>query len=366
MNRRFFKASITYLFLSSFFWQAAKCQDEKKPGILFCISVKADPSVKSEFDKLFQDWKKIPSIKALHINQEAKQPEQISSEELMKDYKKAAFNHLVIVGEKGKDPLLEKVWGFETLIAPENKTFYSQGWGHLKGDLALVESDRNPFLHSSSIDRASFETEIFKISGTDKKGVILGIKAFKQGLLNGLIAGAELSRPEKTLLDLDPARSPLPPALPPSVLETENGEAILCGWNNIPANEYRAYLDFGGKEPISVCRFKYLLPGALKEAGLKGWLEGFHRMAFGNSLTEAEFSSPPEAKAALDAILKDKRWSRNRGENEIWHSPMPNDEIMKNIDGNIYLCCSGARLLFCSLPERQSLQIFESYGKVKR
>ena len=169
--------------------------------------------------------------------------EMVSSAELLKKeaFDKAAYNHLVVIGRKGGDPLLEKCWGHQAAIDPETKTFYRLGYGTLRGDIGYVECDWNPFLYSSKVRTNTFTTVIVKISGTSVAGVRAALEAFRKGLLNGVVPAGKMERVKKSILDRDPDSTP-PPRLPREV-RVGDRNAYLCGWTQPSEEEYRAFLD---------------------------------------------------------------------------------------------------------------------------
>ena len=270
--------------------------DAKTPREIFiCVSDTAPESIRTAAKAIADRPNDYPLLHALAATHGVTKVELQSSEALLKKPTSAAYNHLVVIGLPGTDALLDKVWEHYAAVDSSAKTLYAQGWGYLTGDLGYIESDRNPFLHSHDIDSAPFETEIVKISGTSERGVSAAIHAFHNGLLNGIVPAGQFARPQTTVLDLDPLVTPTPLRLP-------NTDAPLAGWTQVPANEYRAYADQGGSEPVHVWRYKYLPADALDDGSIRGWLNGFQRMSWGNAVTIAEMPSADEATKTARAI----------------------------------------------------------------
>lgn len=285
--------------------QPATAKTQK--AILICTGETASPAIVQAADDLAAHAADCPAIKALMDTQGAGPVTRMASEKVLKDWNLAAYNHLVVIGLKSADPLVDKVWEHYAAVEEANKTIYMQGWGHLAGDIGYVESDRNPFLHTRRIKEAPFETVLVRISGTSEVGVLEGVKAFKNGMLNALVPAGEFKRPQQTILDLDPLTT-LPEVQLPAVLD--GGKAVLAGWTQAPANEYRAYLDLGQPQPAKVWRAKYLTPGGLDKAGVTGWMAGLHRMAINNAVTLVEFATAQEAAKAAAAVGGPGAWHK--------------------------------------------------------
>ena len=222
----------------------------------------------------------------------------------------------------------------------------------MQGDIGYVESDRNPFLHSRKIKEAPFDAVVIKISGTSETGVLAAVVAFRAGLINGLVPTGQVVRTAATILDLDPLSTPAPMELP-GTIEVAGGTALLAGWSQVPANEYRAYLDLGQPEPLHVWRYKYLFPGALDRAGVVGWMNGMHRMAYGNAVTLAEFRTADEARKAAAAVGKTSGF-RKVGDIAglaAWEAEQPTDESLKTSLGSITVLAKDRFLIMSALPK---------------
>ena len=214
-----------------------------------------------------------------------------------------AFNHLVIVGLM-QDPLVAAVWQRESLI--EGQTMYAFGFGHLKGDLGYIESDRNPFLHGIAVKAAPFEAEIIVLTGTTPAGVAAAVGAFlDKGIVNGVINAGTWNRQKRSLLDRDPlAAGDRVPAWVPKQ---------IGGWKQVGAtqpgeDEYRGVLADAGVSPSRLWRVKYYRSGEWDKGGsdnaIQVYMAGLHRRAYGNTLWIAEFASVDQARAASALIEK--------------------------------------------------------------
>lgn len=278
--------------------------------------------------------------------------ESVSSTELLKKegFEKAAYNHLVLIGRKGTDPLLEKCWGHQAAIDPETKTFYRLGYGTLRGDIGYVECDWNPFLFSNKVRTNSFTTVIVKISGTSDAGVRAALEAFRKGLLNGIVPAGKVERVTKSILDRDPDSTP-PPNLPRKVRAGEKN-AYLSGWTQPSEEEYRAFLDVAGVMPLRMWRVKYLADGALEDVSARAWVNGLHRLAYGNSVMIAEFADASGAEKTFRALSRVRGAKREKvGYLELVTFDQPRDEAFDKSYGKIHYLRKGALLYAVSLPE---------------
>ncbi len=322
--------------------------------ILVCAAKTAPPEIQQLADSLAAEAKTALPLQALLQSHGATGVQRKTSEEVLANQDLAAYNHLVVVGLPSSDPLMKRIWEHYLTVDEKEKTAYAQGWGHLKGDLGYIESDRNPFLHNQRIPSAPFETVVIKITGNSLAGVQAAAKAFRGGLFNGLVPAGPWQRPKTTILDLDPLTEPPAMRLPVTLPPAQNfAGATLAGWSQCPANEYRAYLDLGQAEPKHVWRGKYLVDGALKQAGSIGWLQGLHRMAFGNAVTIAEFATPAAAASAATAIsAADKAWKPipSLAGTPAWEADQPTDEGLKPSGGKIIVQARGRFLLLSTLP----------------
>lgn len=274
------------------------------------------------------------------------------SDDLLKPkaFSVAAYNNLIVVGLKNNDSLLEKCWGHQAAIDPETKTFSRRGYGTLRGDIGYVECDWNPFLYSNQVRTNPFTTVIVKISGTSEAGVKAAVKAFQSGLLNGVVPAGKLERVKTSILDRDPDMTP-PPRLPQKV-RIGDQNAYLCGWTQPSEEEYRAYIDIAGFAPLKLWRVKYLADGALNDVSARAWVNGLHRLAYGNSVMIAEFKNASEAQKTWQAL------SRFRGAKQVKIDSrdaavfdQPRDEAFDKSYGKIYYLQKGKSLYAVSLPE---------------
>ncbi len=276
-------------------------------------------------------------------------------------FKTAAYNTLVIVGLKVQDPLLTKCWGHQAAIDTGKKQFYRLGYGTLSGDIGYVECDWNPFLYSNAVRTNKFTTLCIKISGTSEKGVLMAIEAFKKGLLNGIVTDGNIQREKQTLLDLDPLND-MPPQLPQNLTD-DKFTAYLAGWTQPDASEYRAYLDWGDREPVKMWRIKYLANKVFDDVSGEAWVKGLHRLAYGNAVTIAEFASPEDVSMVLAGISKQNgAASATLGVVKVVAFNQPVDAAFKQSFGKIYYAPSGKYLIASSLPEKATAEII---GAVK-
>ena len=237
-----------------------------------------------------------------------------------------AYHHLVLIGMPN-DPLIQSVWQHEATV--EKGGFYIFVFGHLRGDIGYIESDRNPFLHSSAIAAAPYETEIITVTGSTPAGVQLAADAFlKIGLINGVVAAPGWSRPQTTILDHDPLTIPLEPvAVAPAIA----GNAHRIGVTQAGESEYRDVLQDTGIKPQSIWRVKYYLPGVWDQsapaeaASPAEFLNGLHRRATGNTLWIARFASEDDAAASAQKIAETARLSRHGAG---WSGPGPSGNLI--------------------------------------
>ncbi len=324
--------------------------------ILIGVAKDAPAALQRAAADLARDADKIPLFSALIATQKASPATVVDSASFdnPKLYDRSAFNHLVVIGIAGADPMLVRVQGFQTRIDPKERTMWMEGFGKLRGDLGLIETERNPYLHSQRIDRADFDTCLIKLTGTSEAGVMQAIKDFRAGMLNGISAGKKPERPLKTLLDLDPFADPPPET--PAILHGWH----RAGWMQCAANEYRAFLDAGGTEPSRLWRIKYLPPGAMNGMGAKNWLAGPYRLAFGNAVVLAEFADPAAAKKVAESLGKGLK-SQPLGKSESWQSGVATDEALKGDDAAPALVTARGRLvMLSSLDAQRTTELIEA------
>jgi len=271
-----------------------------------------------------------------------------------RNFRQAAYNNLILVGLPESDPLLAKCLGHQASVKPGR--FYRLGYGTLEGDLGYVECDWNPFLYSDKVRTNPYTTVCVKITGTSEKGLLAAIEAFKNGLLNGVVPAGEVRRSEESLLDLAPSPA-APPALPETVA-AGNFHATQAGWTQPDAKEYRAFLDIGGKEPKQVWRVKYLADKALDGVSGEEWVNGLHRLAYGNTIMIAEFASPADAEALLAGFARqrDARTITLNGRKAVVFD-QPTDEAFPKSYGKIYYTAVGSRIIASSLPQEATISI---------
>ncbi len=318
--------------------------------ILVLCSEKADPAIRKATESLAES----PVFKAMIDcgGAAAEKVDFMASEKLLPDsaFRLAAFNHLVVVGLPEQDALLKKCWGHQIGLRPGGLDVL--GYGKWKGDFGTVECDWNPFLYSEKVKTNGFSTVLVKISGTSVAGVLKAVKAFDAGMLNGIVPAGKGALEETSILDLAPDDTP-----PPALL-AKAGAFVRAGWTQPSAIEYRAYIDLGGAEPKRIWRVKYLAPKTMDDVSAKGWVNGLHRMAYGNAATIAEFKDAAEAKKTFDALSKRPEARRVKlGPADAVIFPQPKDEAMKESYGSVWYIVAGARVVSLSLPEKESAEV---------
>jgi len=296
-------------------------------GLIVAVAKDAPPEIRTAAEAIQAAAKEQPLLKVLAGTHELRVMDTATL--LSSPYQDRAFNHLVIIGLPD-DPLVAKVWQREAAIEPDG--IFVFGFGHFKGDIGYIESDRNPFLHSEAVARAPYETEVVTITGTTPAGVALAVNAFiHHGIINGVIAGKGWSRPTPSLLDRDPLA---PDAQLPEV-PARVGESPLIGVSQASEDEYRNVQADAGVEPSAIWRFKYHLKGDWDTAGVEAaipeYLAGLHRRAYADTVWAGVFASPEAAATAAEKIVAaagltkegDEKWKGNgkpgSGEpNELW------------------------------------------------
>ena len=201
-----------------------------------------------------------------------------------------AYNHLIVVGLPN-DPIIQAAWQHEALVSKDG--IYIFGFGNLQGDVGYIESDRNPFLHSSKIKTTPFETEIVTLTGLTPEGVRQAVAAFiNKGLINGVVAGPGWTRTSPTLLDRDPLGPDfVPPAVPHQV-----GNATCVGVTSANESEYRGALEAAGAKPLQIWQFKYYVPGAWDDAGALSGSVDVQPLGYQGTFTATK--TPPAAAPA--------------------------------------------------------------------
>ena len=224
---------------------------------------------------------------------------------LQSDPTALAYNHLILIGTPDADPV-QSAWQREAAIGFGGKSgdIYVFGFGHLRGNIGYIESDRNPFLHAANIPFAPYETEIVTISGTSEQGIAAAANAFlTHALVNGVVAAPRWIRPERTLLDRDPlALAFTLPTLAPASLGGMERIAVTQS----SEDEYRGVLADTGVEPAEMWRFKYFAENGWDVARSAGafdaYAAGLHRRSYGNTLWLARFADSGSAQTALPKI----------------------------------------------------------------
>lgn len=211
------------------------------------------------------------------------------------------YSHLIVIGLPS-DPLITAGWQREARV--KDGDFYIFGFGHFKGDVGYIESDRNPFLHSRWIPTAPYETEMVTITGTTPAGVALAAQAFVQkDLVNGVVAAPGWQRSAPNLLQHDP----LDPAFAiPDWIPAQLGDWTKVGVTQGSEDEYRGVEQDTGVRPQEIWRVKYYKAGVWDQPGaaaaFDNYSAGLHRRAYGNTLWLARFSSADEASTAIPKI----------------------------------------------------------------
>jgi hypothetical protein len=272
-----------------------------------------------------------------------------------------AFSHLILVGLPG-DPLITAAWQREART--EDGGLYVFGFGHLRGTLGYVESDRNPFLHGAAIKAAPFETQVITLTGSTPEGVALAVDAFlRQGLVNGVVAGTGWTRPHTTLLDHDP----LPAGFTaPAWLPRRAGTSPRLGVTQAGEDEYRGVLEDAGVAPAEIWRVKYYLPGCWDGGGaaraFDHYMAGLHRRAYGNTLWAARFASAAAAAHAAPRIAAAARLGK---QGDLWTGAQPPYADGKYLGerrspGPLSLWRRGEWLLMSTLPDAETRALHQA------
>ncbi len=312
-------------------------------GLVIAVADNAAPEIKVAAQKIANAVEAQPLLKVFADGQAAR---LTGSQTLLNEApQQRGFVHLVCLGLP-EDPLMQAAWGREARRIEGG--LYVFGFGHLRGDIGYIESDRNPFLHSRFIEKAPYETEIVLISGNTPRGVALAANAFLKGVINGVIAAPGWTRPANSLLE----QAPLAPdfALPQG-LPQKLGDWQLIGVSQGGADEYRGVLGDTGVQPQEIWRAKYHKPGVWDGAGadnaIGAYFAGLQRRAYGNTLWMARFRDEAEAKVAMPKIAAAANLKK---EGELWRGqqvPYGNDTTSP---GPILLQQRGAWLLLCTVP----------------
>ena len=280
---------------------ATKEPEVANRGLIVAVANGAPAEIKSAANSLKSDANQQPLLKAMAAGHEI---QVVDSDALLNGpIADRAFNHVIVVGLPS-DPLITAAWQREA--AMEDGGIFVFGFGHFKGTLGYIESDRNPFLHSAAVARAPYETELVTITGTTPQAVALAAKAFvERDIVNGLIAdGGGWSRPATSLLDRDPIT---PTVALPAVPATMSG-APMIGVTQASGDEFRNVLADAQVEPMAIYRFKYLPAGAWDTGGVESaiadYKAGLHRRAFADTLWTGVFANDSAADDAAGKIAE--------------------------------------------------------------
>lgn len=323
-------------------------------GLVICVAQGAPPEVRQAAEAILAA---VSTHSLMRVMAGAHPPTALTaSEELLRGpVDVRAFNHLVLIGLPD-DPAIAAAWQREARVEPGG--LYVFGFGHLRGDIGYVESDRNPFLHGCAIARAPYETEVVTITGASAIGVVTAVRAFLDaGLVNGVVAAPGWTRGATTLLDRDPLCGAL---TTPSWAPTTLGKLVRIGVTQPGEDEYRGVLSDAGVAPQKLWRVTYHQLGDWDGAGaanaIADYMAGLHRRASGRTLWEAQFASVEEAERAAPLIAKAaglspvaRGWSGEQPSNGPGGSP-----------GSIRLWRHGRELFMTTLPAPAVAELFMS------
>jgi hypothetical protein len=338
---------------------AAVAGEDDARRILICVAADAPAALAQAAASLAQDADQVPLLHALTVTQGARRATVVDSAALLGDkaWHRAAFAQLVVIGLAGHDALLDKIWGYAARIIPAESRIQVLGYGELAGACGWIESERNPFLHSQRIESNAFDTCVVKLSGTGIPGVLAAVQAFRAGMINGLAPAGTLIRSRSTLLDLEPSLSP-PPLQPASL-----GDAQFGGWTQCAAQEYRAFIDAGGAEPMRLWRVRYLRPRSWDAIGAQGWLAGPSRLAFGAAVTIAEFADAATAARAALAIGKGGTARTVAGQPASELPPAKDEAIDPGDAAPVLVLAHGPLVLMSTLDAQQTGMVVAAAGK---
>lgn len=296
-------------------------QTTKSRLLKICVAGNAAPEVKRDAKRIYDAVSSSPLLSLLGANGvETEDSIALSS----MDIGARAYHHLILVGLPS-DPMINAAWQREAKV--EDGGFYIFGFGHLRGTIGYIESDRNPFLHSQAIASAPYETEVITITGSSPAGIDLAVDAFLQGgLINGVVAAPGWTRPSPTLLDRNPLTLPLDAF--PDAPQTA-GDAIRVGVTQAGENEYRDEFQDTGLMPTSIVRVKYSSPGLWGKAAQQEfsssveYQNGLHRRAIGETLWVAQFATAGEAAEAAAKIAQSAHLQKE-GSGWIGNGPSSN------------------------------------------
>ncbi|MEI7732775.1 MAG: hypothetical protein WCO56_24600 [Verrucomicrobiota bacterium] len=332
-------------------WPAGLRAETPARGLKICVAADAPEPVRRAADAMVAAAKTHPLLAAMCG---AAMPTLADTKTLVAGKPEVrALDHLVIIGLPD-DPLIRAAWQREARA--EDGGLYIFGFGHLRGDIGYIESDRNPFLHGRFIPRAPYETEVVTITGTTPAGVALAADAFlKQSLVNGVVAAPGWKRPATTLLD----RDPLPPGFAaPAWLPAQIQQARRMGWAQAGEDEYRGVLADAGVSPKEIWRAKYLMPGAWDGAGAdkayEHYLGGLHRRAYGNTVWCARFESAAQATQAAPKIASAAKLQKAGA---VWKGTQPPAGFQKESSGPLTLWLHGEWVILTTLSEAAATEL---------
>lgn len=329
-------------------------------SLAICVSSKAPEAIQAAAQAVLGAVRSHPLLIAMAGG---RAPSAINNTEGLMDgpAESRAYSNLVVIGTPD-DPAVAAVWQHQA--KPEPGGFYIFGFGHLRGDIGYIESDRNPFLHGAAIKSAPFETEVATITGSTTAGVVLAVDAFlKQGLVNRVVAANGWTRPSTTILD----RAPLPPDFAlPSWMPARAGSATILGVTQAGEDEYRGVLADTDVEPQWIWRIKYYHDGDWDGAGavnaFADYSNGLQRLAYGNTIWCAQFASTAEAEHAAPRIAAAAGLSRSRN---VWTGAQPpfgaaNALAQPASPGSLALWSRGDRVFMSTLPAADTTDLYAS------
>ena len=271
------------------------------PGLKICVAADAPPDVKQCANDILAAVSTSPLLTLLAGDKGASLADSASI--LTDKSLDRAYNHLILVGLP-TDPMIQAAWQHEARV--EEGGLYVFDFGHLRGNIGYIESDRNPFLHSPLVGVAPFEAETITVTGSNPAGVRLAASSLlKNGLVAGVVTDAGWKRSSQTILDHAPLLDGWMLSAP---APAKAGDATRIGVIQAGESDYRGVFQDAGVTPKEIWRFKYAVPDQWKASGAvaarANYLAGLHRRAFGNTLWLAKFSSPAEAEQAAPKIAQ--------------------------------------------------------------
>ncbi len=292
-------------------------------GCKIVVSRGAPKSVQNLVNQLIEGQ---DSSKTLMALADGKPLKQVVSEDLLAgSLSDRAYPNLVVVGLMD-DPLVQQVWQREAKI--EGNRIYVHGVGRLEGDIGYIESERNPFLYSSEINKVPYTAMVVTLTGTTPKGVELAVRAFlDKGLVNGTVAGSGWIRYDTSLLDQPPLR---PEFEVPTVLPENVGDFRLIGLTACSEPDYRGVLAVTGERPSEMWRAKYNDGKVWNKAGAKEsfftYLDSLHRKAYGSSVLAIRFADPKAALQAAQKMAASARMKKDNNGRFSGQQPMPSSK----------------------------------------